>query len=140
MNDAQKVLSSPALLSSCSLMPVSPFIESIHLLDELASSFLATFYFSQHYCLFQGTRPSHDVLQEKASVLSLLLSTTFQVSFALGPTCSSFWRPTVSTELCSNALFHMNPLFPISLLHCTTFASMCSNRENKGVNDLSLGL
>lgn len=49
-----------------------------------------------------------------ASVLSCLPAVTFQASLAPGPTCLHFWWSNLSIELTPNAMFQMNPPFPVS--------------------------
>ena len=60
--------------------------------------------------------------------------------FALG-LALSFWSSRVSIQLYSNTLFQVNRyFFPIDLPHCPAFASIHSNWEYRGLDDLSLGL
>lgn len=57
-------------------------------MSSLVLFFSASFYLSQHDCLFQETMTSPMCLKQDRSVLSLLPPAMSQAYFALGPTCS----------------------------------------------------
>lgn len=93
-----------ALLSSCVLLPVASFRESIHLISIFL--FFCCLYFFQYYYLFQRPLPSHDVPAVRwLQFCCFLLPVIVQIYYTLGPICSSFWSPRVSLEFTSNAVF-----------------------------------
>ena len=99
------------MMSTCSVLPTPAqlwLLSELRLLSWRQSlSYLVVVF----YCclLFFPALWAHIRI---APVVSLLLPTMLQTSFALGPMCLSFGKSRVSEELFSNTIFHMNQCFP----------------------------
>ena len=139
MSDVHKVLSSTFLLSSFRLTPVASFMESIHLTFGLPHSWRLLFSpaFSLNPCLFTVSPKKASfrfVIFVSSDVSGLICPRTFLFVFLVVQ--GIIHRVLLTPRFTWNPFFFF---FPIGLLHWPTFASIHSNWEYEGTNDLSLG-
>ena len=106
LGDVHTVLSSTAPFSSCGLMPINSFMESICLIRGLPLVLLLFFL----VLLSFPENPAFSWFAPNwiASVLSFWTPPMFQASFSLVPTCSCFWWSGIFLEFFFNTLLQMN--------------------------------
>lgn len=125
MNDIHNVLSSAAQLSSCRLMSVASFMESIHLLFGLLAFFLLPSIFP--VLPFLKNLSFHDVPEVGQLQFCHWPPVMFQASFILGPTNSSFWRSRIPIEQSlQHHISNESMFFPTPLWSKTTIYSSLS--------------
>lgn len=96
------VLSSTALFSSCTLMPMTSLMGLIYLMSGLPLFLLLfifynTFVFSKEFCLL--------MMYPTLQFCHFCLEQYFR------PSCSFFWWSRISLEISSNTIFQMNKIF-----------------------------
>lgn len=135
----QNVLSSAALLSFCRVMSMASF-HGVNPPHIWSSSFSATFYISQHSCLFRWILPSHDMLKQD-SLSFIILASSDSSGLICSRTHLFIFQPVqASIELSSNTVVHMNQFFSCQPSFCPAFPPVHSNGEYEGMDNLGLGL